>query len=80
MYWSYRCSPQVQTLKKRVRDSGRVKIFEDYDDVEEGVALVYDKLLHMVNIVSCKCFLASCIQVECSVWCNCVGVGNFWCR
>ena len=49
---SHRSSGQLESLKKRVRDSGRVKIYEGYDSAEEGVALVHEKLLHMINIVS----------------------------
>ena len=41
-----------------------MKIFSDYDDVEEGVTLVHEKLLHMINIVSSKCFTDSGIQAE----------------
>ena len=39
-------------LKRRVRDSGRVKIYDNYDCARAGATLVYEKLVHLVNIVS----------------------------
>ena len=43
---------EVAQLKRRVRDSGRVKIIDGYDTARAGVELVYEKLRHIVNIVS----------------------------
>ena len=45
---------EVAQLKRRVRDSGRVKIIDGYDTARAGVELVYEKLRHIVNIVSLR--------------------------
>lgn len=54
--WVFRsCSKgnylEVLELKRRVKESGRMKIFESYETARQGVDLVYEKLLHIVNIV-----------------------------
>ena len=43
---------ELLELKRRVRESGRVKIYDNYESPRRGVELVYEKLLHIINIVS----------------------------